>query len=154
MTAAAAAELTAAIEASQEAVQQQGDVVRSLKASLKDGKAQQVCGEPSCSARHTRREHQAGGCSSWQHRRLAGRASRAAAAWRCARVQLLCRAQHGAHARCAARPQPLLQCWGVAAAKGGTPGCVGLLPRTSTTHPRACVSCSRTWMPRSRSCRS
>ncbi len=42
------------INKSQEAVQQQGDVVRSLKANLKDGKAQQVqnrmlcCGCFSC----------------------------------------------------------------------------------------------------------
>jgi hypothetical protein len=40
------------INKSQEAVQQQGDIVRSLKANLKDGKAQQVqistCGCVSC----------------------------------------------------------------------------------------------------------
>lgn len=35
-------QLEAAIDKSQQAVQQQGDIVRSLKASLKDGKAQQV----------------------------------------------------------------------------------------------------------------
>jgi hypothetical protein len=41
-TATAAPELEELINKSQEAVQQQGDVVRSLKANLKDGKAQQV----------------------------------------------------------------------------------------------------------------
>jgi len=35
-------QLEAAIDKSQQAVQQQGDIVRSLKASVKDGKAQQV----------------------------------------------------------------------------------------------------------------
>lgn len=39
---AAAPELEEAINRSQAAVQQQGDIVRSLKANLKDGKAQQV----------------------------------------------------------------------------------------------------------------
>lgn len=40
--AAVAADIEQQIQTSQEAVQQQGDVVRSLKANLKDGKAQQV----------------------------------------------------------------------------------------------------------------
>lgn len=44
------------INKSQEAVQQQGDIVRSLKANLKDGKAQQVqsstCGCVSCCRLH------------------------------------------------------------------------------------------------------
>jgi hypothetical protein len=39
---AAAPELEEAINRSQAAVQQQGDIVRSLKANVKDGKAQQV----------------------------------------------------------------------------------------------------------------
>lgn len=52
--AAAFDQLEEAINKAQEAVQQQGDIVRSLKANLKDGKAQQVhvvagsCGCVSC----------------------------------------------------------------------------------------------------------
>lgn len=69
---AAAADLEAAIQTSQEAVQQQGDVVRSLKANVKDGNAAQVWGVARSTPRSKERLQQllpvlpggtAGGCS-------------------------------------------------------------------------------------------